>query len=98
MVSQYRGKKHSGWAMPPNTPSEVSSAIIDIIERETVDIRESVVARRHSNSFPSEDREDLGDLADYCYLRGEALVDLLGCPKDPLSNLIVNFIYDMRLS
>ena len=81
MVSQYKGKIYSGWAMAPNTPSKVSSATIDIIEREIFDIRESVVTRHRSGPFPSKDREDLGDLAEYFYVRGKALEDLLTAQK-----------------
>ena len=57
LVSENQGKVHSGWAMPPRTPESVKEEMCGLIDWEIHDIRERVIARRRSDSFPNSDRE-----------------------------------------
>ena len=62
LVSQYQGKIHAGWRIPKNTPEPVKKKVHLLVHDEVTEIRESIVNRRKSDSFPSEDRERLEDL------------------------------------
>lgn len=62
LVSQYQGKIHAGWRIPKNTPEPVKKKVHLLVHDEVTEIRESIVNRRKSDLFPSEDRERLEDL------------------------------------
>jgi hypothetical protein len=68
LVSGNHGKIHAGWDMPPDTPSTVAVDMRDLIESEIHEFRESVIARRRSDSFPIENT----------YLSGDEDEDLVG--------------------
>lgn len=57
LVSENQGKIHRGWALPPETSNAVEGAMRLLIQLEINEIRESIIARRRSDSFPSEERE-----------------------------------------
>lgn len=57
LVSENQGKIHPGWAMPPGTPDAVEAWMRELIESEVREIRKKVIARRRSDSFPTEDLE-----------------------------------------
>lgn len=50
---------HSGWSIPSESPEMVNSAMIDLIEIEILGIREIIIARKRSDSFPR-DSQGLG--------------------------------------
>lgn len=56
VYSENQGKIHAGWAMPPGAPDAVKEKMRELIEWEIRDIRETIIARRRSDSFPNEDR------------------------------------------
>ena len=62
LVSQYQSKIHAGWRIPKNTPESVKKKVHLLVHDEVTEIRERIVNRRKSDSFPSEDRERLEDL------------------------------------
>lgn len=61
LVSENQGKIHPGWAMPSGTPDAVEAWIWELIESEVREIRRRVIARRRSDSFPTEDRESFAE-------------------------------------
>lgn len=58
-VSEYQGKIHAGWRMPPNTPFGIEFNMRKLVELEIEELRASVIARRRSDSIPNELREEL---------------------------------------
>lgn len=68
LVSQYQGKIHAGWRIPKNTPEAVKRKLHLLVHEEVPEIRESIINRRRSDSFPSEDREKLEHLLGQSYI------------------------------
>ena len=64
LVSQYQGKIHAGWRIPKNTPEAVKRKVHLLVHEEVTEIRESIINRRKSDSFPPEGRETLESLVD----------------------------------
>lgn len=62
LVSQYQGKIHAGWRIPKNTPDAVKKTVHLLVHDEVTEIREIIINRRKSDSFPSEDRDSLKNL------------------------------------
>ena len=65
LVSEYQGKIHAGWRMPPNTPSGTEFVMRNLVELEIEELRASIITCRRSDSFPSELREELMTDDDY---------------------------------
>lgn len=55
VYSEKQGKIHAGWAMPPGAPDKVENAMRELIEWEISDIRETILARHPSDTFPNDD-------------------------------------------
>ena len=55
LISEYQGKCHAGWRLPPGTPSEVEKGMRLLLDAQINEIRGSVLQRKRSDSFP-EDR------------------------------------------
>ena len=62
LVSQYQSKIHAGWRIPENTPEAVKKKVHLLVHEEVTEIRESIISRRKSDSFPSENRERLKNI------------------------------------
>lgn len=62
--TQNQGKIHVDWIMPTASPPKVADVMKDIIEREIIDVREGILARRRGDSFASETRDPLTDKDD----------------------------------
>lgn len=65
-VSQFQGKIHGGWMMPPNAPERIRLVMQDAVNYEINDLGEKILRRRRSDSFPSinlasEDEETFND-------------------------------------
>ena len=56
-VSEYQGKIHAGWRIPENTPEDVKKKVHFLVHEEVTEIRENIINRRKSDSFPLGDRE-----------------------------------------
>ncbi len=53
LVSSYHGKFHSGWVIPPDSPDAVVIGMKNLVLMEINEIREIVINRRRSDSFPN---------------------------------------------
>lgn len=58
LVSENQGKIHAGWAMPQGGSEAVKVAMLELIDMETHEIRESIIARRRSDFFPGDAQDD----------------------------------------
>lgn len=58
VVSANHGKIHTGWGMPPNTPSEIEFKMRQLVELEVKELHARILARRLSDSFPNELRDE----------------------------------------
>lgn len=54
-ISRFQGEIHSGWMMPPQASNLMKGKMQKWINNEINDVRESVIARRRSDSFPAAD-------------------------------------------
>lgn len=61
IVSQYQGKIHAGWGMPPQAPDTMTKPMQDLIAEEVNEVREMLINRRRSDSFPNVGRNKLDD-------------------------------------
>lgn len=62
LVSEYQGKCHAGWRLPPNTAGSVETHMRQLVQDEIDEIRESIYRRKRSDSFPSDRSFHLEDL------------------------------------
>lgn len=52
LVSQYQGKVHAGWMLPPRSPDYMKQKMRTVIDQEINELREQIIWRRRSNPFP----------------------------------------------
>lgn len=62
LVSEYQGKIHAGWRIPECTPENVKAKMHVLVDEEVTEIRERIINRRKSDSFPLENREFLTEI------------------------------------
>lgn len=56
-VSQFQGKMRGGWMLPPQASDSVKKNMHEVVNHEINDLRESIIRRRRSDSFPSVDQD-----------------------------------------
>lgn len=58
LVAGFQGKIHSGWLLPPGTPTAVEDSIQKLLKEEMNEIRAEVEARRRGDSWPAGREEE----------------------------------------
>lgn len=58
-VPGFQGKIHSGWLLPPGTPSAIEASMQALLEDALDEIRAEVEAQRRSDSWPAEGEDEL---------------------------------------
>ena len=61
LISEYQGKIHSGWRVPARSPEDVKMIMHNLVRREITEIREQIIGRKKSDSFPPEDLEPIAE-------------------------------------
>ena len=64
LVSEYQGKIHAGWRIPEYTPEDVKTKMHILVHEQVTEIRESIINRRKSDSFPPEDHQLIEKIID----------------------------------
>lgn len=57
LISDYQGKCHAGWRLPPGTPGPIEEGVRQLIDGEINAIRETVLKRKRSDFFFPADRK-----------------------------------------
>ncbi len=55
LISENQGKVHSGWRVPACTPEDIKMRMHTLVHEEITEIRERIIGRKKSDSFPPED-------------------------------------------
>lgn len=63
-LSKNQGKIHSGWMLPPHASSKILKDMREKVDSEINILRESILRRRRSDSFPSNIDQE-GDPVDF---------------------------------
>ena len=56
-VSQNQGKIHAGWMLPDNASDSMKEQMKELVKREINEIREGIIKRKRSDSFPAGELE-----------------------------------------
>ena len=84
-MSEYQGKIHAGWRMPPGTPSGIEFQMRKVVELEIEELRTRIVSHRRSDSFPDELRAEFMDEEDHSI----EFLDVSILPPQPESFLTI---------